>query len=507
MKLTLISPTSDIICFGIRNLAAILEPQGVETQLIFLPDPESEENEKTDEKYRYSDGTLDNVAQLCQGSDLVGISLYSSNVQNAIQITGRLKNDFNVPIIWGGKHPTAMPEMALEHADIVAIGESEIPMVELLRKMQSGYDYHGVKGFWFKQNGCIIKNPVGALVKNLDDIPILEFVSDSQYVWDKKENTLLPMDKSVLERFRKNNPFIDGKVYHVMTSRGCPFSCSYCYTYKNLYRGQKYVRRRSVEDVIEELSMVKDRYNNINLISIVDDEFFSADIEYIQSFCELYKQRVNLPFHCLCHPAMITGEKLEYLVNAGLSVTQMGIQTGSERTKKLYSRHVSNEKTLQAIRLINKYKHSILASYDFIIDNPYEQQQDLVDTIKFIVQFPEPYTLNLFSLSFFPGTKLFDKAVEDKLIDPLRMEVYSKRWEQYERRYLNLILQLLKYHIPRPLIKFLISKPMVFLFDRPAFTFMFSYMVYLWKMAKRLVGMKSATGGFDLRLDLKKKRL
>ena len=496
MKLTLISPLPEIICFGIRSIAAYLELQGFETQLIFLPDPK--ENENTDEKYRYSDTFLDSVVQLCHGSDLIGVSLYSNNLENAIQITGRIKKEFNVPVIWGGKHPSAMPEMSLEYADIVAIGESEIPMAELLRKMEQGENYHNVKGFWFKHNGKIIKNPVGELVENLVEIPILEYVSDSHYVWDKNKNRLLSMDESVLERFRKDNPFITGKVYHIMTSRGCPFSCSYCYTYKNLYKGKKYVRRRSVENVIEELSRVKRRYSSINLISISDDEFLSAGLEYIRKFCELYKQQVNLPFHCLFHPAMVTEKKLECLVDAGLSVIQMGIQTGSKRTKKLYHRHVTNEKTLQSIRLINQYKHSILASYDFIIDNPYEQQQDLVDTIRFIAQFSEPYTLNIFSLVFFPGTRLFDKAVEDKLINPSKIDAYSKKYHRYDRRYLNLIFHTLKYHIPQPLIKFLISKPVVFVLDRPLFTLLFSSMVRLWKMFKRLIGMKKPTGGFEL---------
>jgi anaerobic magnesium-protoporphyrin IX monomethyl ester cyclase len=497
VKLTIISTDKEIICFGMRSIAAYLELNGIDTQLIFLADPEFQKNENSDEKYRYSDALLDDIVKLCQSSDIIGFSIFSCDLESSIQITDRLKRDLDIPIIWGGKHPSALPEMAIKYADIVAIGESEIPMVELLQKMEKREDYHNVKGFWFKQNGRIIKNPVGALIENLDDIPILEYVSDSHYVWDKKEDILLPVDESVLERYRKNNPYSAGKVYHVMTSRGCPFSCSYCYTFKHLYMGQKYVRRRSVENVIEELVKIKERHNYIDVFSFADDEFMSASAEYIRKLCELYKQKISIPFGCLFYPSTVTDEKLKDLIDAGLLVVQMGIQTGSEQTLKLYLRKVTNERTLQAVKLINKYKDSIMASYDFIIDNPYEQRQDLVNTIKFIMQFPEPYTLNIFSLTFFPGTKLFEKAVEDKLIDTSKMELYTKKYEHYNRRYLNLILLLLKYHMPRHLIRFLISRPMVFVFDRQDFTFIFSHIVKFWKTIKRLLGMKKPAGGFN----------
>jgi len=391
-----------------------------------------------------------------------------------------------------------MPEMCLEYTDIVAIGESEIPMLELCKKIEAGQNYCDVNGFWFKQNGKIKRNPVGALVKNLDDIPISNYISDSHHVWDKKENKLLAMDEEVLNKFIENNPFTAGKVYMIMTSRGCPFSCSYCYTYKTMYKGQKYVRRRSVENVIDELSQVKGQFSSVDQISFADDEFMSAGIEYIQKFCALYKEKVNLPFHCLFHPATVTEEKLELLVSAGLSVIQMGIQTGSERTLKLYQRNVSKKKTLEAVQVINKFKHSILPLYDLIIDNPYEQEQDLVDTIKFMNQFPDPYSLTVFSLVFFPGTLLFNKAVEDELIDPLKVDAYLKKYQHFGTRYLNLVISLLKIKIPSLFINILVSKPFVFVFERPAFTVVFSYLMHLFRIIKRFAKLKRPSGGFRI---------
>ena len=104
MKLTLISPLPEIICFGIRSIAAYVELHGIETQIIFLPDPEFEKTGKENEEYHYNENILHNTAELCPGSDLVGITLFSNNLVNAIQLTDFLKKSLPVPIIWGGKH-------------------------------------------------------------------------------------------------------------------------------------------------------------------------------------------------------------------------------------------------------------------------------------------------------------------------------------------------------------------------------------------------------------------
>ncbi len=498
MKVTLISPFPEIVCFGIRSLASYLELHGIYAQIIFLPDAESEERVQGDNTAPYNGDILNDISSLCQDSDIIGISLFSNNLNHAIQLTSHLKKDVKGLIVWGGKHPSAMPEMCFEYADIVAIGESEIPLVKLCNRIESGLDYFNVKGFWFKENGRIIRNQVGALVENLDEIPLSPNVSDTHFVWDKYQNKLLAVDLTVLSKFIEKNPFTGGNVYMIMTSRGCPFSCSYCYTYKNIYKGQKYVRRRSVGSIIAELNHVLTTYDNIDQISFADDEFMSAGIDYIREFCRIYKQKVKLPFHCLFHPATVTKEKLELLVDAGLSVVQMGIQTGSERSLKLYNRTISNSNTLKAVNLINQYKNSILPLYDFILDNPYEERADLLDTIKFIKQFPDPYSLTIFSLVFFPGTVLFNKGVEDKLIDPNKVETYLKKYQHSQTRYLNLIIMLMKFRISPSFIDVLISRPLVFIFDRPFFTAVFSYFMWFYKIFKKMTNLRRSTGGFEI---------
>ena len=95
---------------------------------------------------------MNDLIKLTKNSDLVGISLMSNFWDNAIQITRKVKQNHNIPVVWGGTHPTVRPDECLDHADMVCIGESEEAMIELTRKMEKGEYYYNVKGMGFKTN-------------------------------------------------------------------------------------------------------------------------------------------------------------------------------------------------------------------------------------------------------------------------------------------------------------------------------------------------------------------
>ena len=149
MKIALISPYADIESFGIATLSSCLKKEGHEVKLLFLL-------KKLLKKY---DAThLDKVAQITKNSDLIAISLMTNFFDNAVQITRHLKKDTNIPIIWGGIHPTIRPDECLNYADMVCIGEGEESLVELAGKIQNNEDYRNVEGMYFKDQGKIIKN-------------------------------------------------------------------------------------------------------------------------------------------------------------------------------------------------------------------------------------------------------------------------------------------------------------------------------------------------------------
>src|SRR3989304_6597478 len=162
MKVTLISPYPDITSFGIRTISSYLKQHHFETQLIFLPDPFGDNF--IVRKERYDENIMDEVTNICSKSDLIGITLMTNFFDGAIQITKSLKRRLNIPIIWGGIHPTVRPEECLNYADMVCVGDGEIAMLELAQKLEMKTNYHDVQNIWCRKNGHIIKNGMRPLL-------------------------------------------------------------------------------------------------------------------------------------------------------------------------------------------------------------------------------------------------------------------------------------------------------------------------------------------------------
>ena len=501
MKVVLIALENQYSCFGIRSLDAYLTGQGFDIKVLFPTQPVFNAI-PSNENPLLGQAMLKQILQFCRNADLIGISLFSCDFHIAKQVTHYLKAHLDTPVVWGGKHPSALPELALESADMVALGEGERPLVELLKKMTAKEPYTDVKGIWFRQGETIIKNDPGKLIRNLDEIPIPEVVSERHLVCNRDHSKLIPIDApTVLESLPESPYTANGKSYLVMASRGCPFNCTYCFTFKSLYKKQRYVRRRSVAHVIEEIKrLIAVCGSRVNLISFADDEFLGASPEYLKEFCQRYKKEIGLRFHCLGHPNSVTEEKLEMLVDAGLFHFQMGVQTLSPATRQLYNRKETTHKVENAVNLLNRYKDRVLPTFDFIIDNPYETRNDLGKTLRAINRFPRPFSLTVFSLLYLPGTVLYYRAVADGRVDPSDTTTFSKTYGDYEKRYVNILFLLMRYNLPKVLMTILTSKPMIWFFDRPTFTFLFTYMQKLWQQRKRFINTaKQPFGGFSNR--------
>ena len=120
---------------------------------------------------RYTDQILDQVTFLCRGSDLVGVTLMTNFFDGAVQVTERIKRDLDVPVIWGGVHPTIRPQESLEYADIVCVGDGEDAVLELMDRMAAGRDWSDIPNLWIKRGDVIVRNPPRPLQSNLDIYP------------------------------------------------------------------------------------------------------------------------------------------------------------------------------------------------------------------------------------------------------------------------------------------------------------------------------------------------
>ena len=217
MKISLISMFPGIDDFGMRIISACLKQAGHDVDMFFL----------MQEFYtKYSETAMNNLVKLTKGSDLVGISVMTNYFNNAIQITRKLRNNYDFPILWGGIHPTIRPEESLDYADMVCIGESEETLVELADKIQNKQYYYDVKGMGFNDKGKKIVNGSRALpgtknaaiIKSLDQIPFQDYDYRSHFIL-KGEN-IVRMDQKIVKQ-------CSAGVYMTLTTRGCPFGCTY----------------------------------------------------------------------------------------------------------------------------------------------------------------------------------------------------------------------------------------------------------------------------------------
>lgn len=465
MKITLITPTPpDISAFGVRGLASYLREAGHHTQIIFLPGGIEDLSHDTEYIYQYPAHIIKQIVELCRDSQLIGLSFMTLYFDRAVQVTNLLKKELKTPIVWGGIHPTLKPEEALQYADIVCLGEGEEALAELADKMEQDKDYHQIKNLWFAGNDH--RNPSRPEIKDLDQLPYWDFKLDDHYIYHRDKDAVVGMNDELLARYLPRLADLDDKLlvaYRTMSSRGCPHRCSYCAS-----SAQGNLRRRSVEHVIEELVLIRQRFPFIGLINFFDDTFFAASEEYFRQLAISYKEKIGLPFYAQCSPTTISKKKMDYLVDAGLIFTEMGIQTGSDRIKKMYRRTVSNQKILEAAKLIAQYQDRMRTpDYHIILDNPWETSEDTLETLKVIIDLPRPFGLCISSLILFPGTELYHKAKAEKLIKDEINEIYRKPFLEPKGNYLNYLIYLAgDCHAPSWLLR-LLSRPfLVKLFQR-----------------------------------------
>ena len=312
--------------------------------------------------------------------------------------------------------------------------------------MSNGTHYYDTQGLWFKVEDKIIKNQSRPMVKDLDLIPFQDYDCEHHYM--QSNGGLCQVDEGVLKEALIGSYFA---VYAFMTlpSRGCPFSCTYCSNniLNSMYSNRSKVRKRSPGNIIRELIEIRKRLPFIELVWFDDDAFFTYTINEITDFSKQYKENIGLPL-CIggITPLTLTWEKLLPLVDGGLKFLRMGIETGCERTRKLYKRNMSNQKVEQAVKIINEFKDKIMPNYDIILDNPWESEEDLIETLMFLSKLPTPYILNLYSLSFFPETELYRKAKNDGIIVDDKEDVYLNSFSGYKKNYINNLFALLSYY-------------------------------------------------------------
>jgi len=252
-----------------------------------------------------------------------------------LELNRSIRERVNALSVFGGPHATFFPEMIEEEGvDGVCRGEGEEALVELVGALERQEPITGILNWWIKADGQIHRNPVRPLRRDLDALPL----PDRQLVYDKDPFT------------RRSG------LKHFITSRGCPFNCTYCFNqaFDELYDGEGHlVRRRSVDNVLEELRWVKVRYP-LKFVVFLDDTFIVPP-SWVAEFCDKYPAAVGLPFFCNVRANLVTPEVMRQLRRAGCVSVGMGVETADDRLRnELLKRRMSREQIVTASKVIRE---------------------------------------------------------------------------------------------------------------------------------------------------------
>jgi len=442
--IALVSLLDEMRCFGALYLAACLREKGVRTSLLFLP-------LKTGK--RESDEEVDLVLSYFarQRPDAVGFSLMTCQALRARRLTEALRRRMpEVAVVWGGVHPTLCPEESIEYADAVCVGEGEDALVELVDAWWvGGRRETAIQNMWFRADGTVVRNPQRRLRVDLDSLPFPFHDFASSQVLHR--GRIVPLTHGLYRHYMN----WQGQAYSIVTTRGCPFHCSYCCNsaLKQIYVGT-YLRRRSVPNVIEEIAQARRVYPYTGIVNIQDDSFILNDDDWLAEFCRAYKAAVGLPLICRLIPVMATDARLAMLKEAGLQWAIAGLQSGSERINQgIYNRKTTNRDFLECAKRI--HRHGIFGIYDVILDGPFDTEEDVLKTLDVIQQIPKPFSLQVFSMILFPKTKL--KELCDREGIPSNADPYEQGLSRIKETYLNKLVMIAPFS-PRALVRFFVER-------------------------------------------------
>jgi anaerobic magnesium-protoporphyrin IX monomethyl ester cyclase len=484
MNVTLISLDRELQCFGLRTLSSCLRKAGHSTRLVFMV-PREPENAANKFRVAYTEGLLAQVRDLVAGSDLIGFSLMSNQFVQAVTVTQYLKtNGIACPIIWGGVQPTVEPEECLGFADAVCRGEGEEALVELVGRMGVNQPYLDTRNMWFNTPDGTARNPLRPLIRDLDEVPFPDYSCIHHFVVLEDSLEVLTKEKFLTfqgERFRGDGTSIP---YMCMTSRGCPYSCTYCgnAAYRDLYPGQKLLRWRSDRNIVNELQTIRRDLAPLSYVYMVDDNFTARSKDKLKTFCDLYKKEIGIPFYAQVSPLTISEEKMDMLFDAGCSHITMGVETASSRVAGMYDRTKEHAVLHSAIALVENYRPRMSPppTYQFIIDNPYETVYEMCETLRLAASFPRPWHNPIYSLMLFPGVPLYRKALEEGIITDKYDQIYTRNWRSQSKPFFQFWIRLYHANVSPLLLRWLLIRWVAGALSSPLASALWRMRVFRW---------------------------
>jgi radical SAM superfamily enzyme YgiQ (UPF0313 family) len=382
---------------GLASLSACLKRDGHETRLVNLnenlpPVPTNEE-------------ILGIVRDWRPG--LIAFSCLTQQYRPALELARWLRERADLPpLIVGGIHPTMVPLEVMQDGvwDHVGVGECEDALCELVARLERGENPEEVRNFVSWRGGArgggpesIVHNPVGEF-PSLLTLPEPDYaLFDTQRITDQKQGW-----------------------FGLLTSRGCPYRCTYCLNHKIVDRykdelgrnvaGIGFFRFRPAELMIAEIRNVLARYERIGTF-ILDDDLFTYNVPHAIEFCDAYERSgIGVPFVVNSHVKQLDERVAEALGRAGCRILKLGIESGSLRVRKeVLKRFMTQKDVIETIR--SGERHRLHTSGFLMIGLPTETREERWETVDLLAE----SGIGRFRTSFFypfPGTDSWRMTIE-----------------------------------------------------------------------------------------------
>jgi radical SAM superfamily enzyme YgiQ (UPF0313 family) len=336
----------------------------------------------------------------------VGITVMSgSPIANAIAVSKLVKAKGDIPVVWGGPHPTIMPEQVLEKdfVDYVISGSGVAASAQLASFLaedkEAPENLKGITGLGYKLNGTVTVNPsyCGFEHVHYKDIPysIIKDFSVYGHIGSTK------------------------RTFAIFSSYGCVYNCTFCVS-PRLYRNfkTKWVTL-PIGEVIEHIEFLHNKYNAGEIYFYDDDSFINLDhvgniIKEVKRHG--FKIRMNFRGARVNEVMKMDDRYLDDLADAGTHILHIGIESGSQRVLDLFKKGIKVNDIIEINRKLAK-NEKILAFYNWIVGTPTETINDVRMTMKLILQLiKENPRCCIFQPNKFrpiPGTELFDLALKN----------------------------------------------------------------------------------------------
>lgn len=334
-----------------------------------------------------------------QNPRYIGIRVLTGpHIPRALKIS-KVAKKLGKKVIWGGPHPTILPEKTLEHrfVDAVVVGEGEYALLDLIKYFEgakikplgSGIKENNQLKFFPPQTKCV-------------DINLMPFPA-----WD--------LLKNINEYFLKK----ENNVFPIVASRGCPFKCGFCHNAsENVKKFLGKYRVLSPKRVLDEYEFVQGLIKNkIGMID-ADSDYHLVSKKYTQEWCEELKKRApHLKWSTCARYATIDMEMVDMLGKSNCISINLGVESGSKRLQKFNQKIIDLQKAIKIASELKKRKIFVINTY--IFGHPTESLNELKQTIKYIRKIPA--SLNLIQIYRpIPGTPYFQLALNEKKVIPFK---------------------------------------------------------------------------------------